>query len=145
MTLNERERFKLLTKIDRLVQTKFYDPNFKGHDWRSIIENHRERILSATGRNEFETAVNEMLRELGSGGLGLLSAGTKITPKNSISATFRSAETEYGMRWVFQDVHSGGPAAAAGGCEFRIVLVDREEPEARTQAGAGGTTGITRA
>src|SRR5690242_12956882 len=55
-----------------------------------------------------------MLRELGSSGLGLISATTNVTPKNSISATFRSAETEYGSRWVFQDVHSGGPAASAG-------------------------------
>jgi carboxyl-terminal processing protease len=55
-----------------------------------------------------------MLRELGSSGLGLISAQTKITSKKSISATFRAVDTEYGHRWVFQDVHSGGPAAAAG-------------------------------
>lgn len=128
MTLSERERFKLLTKIDRLVQTKFYDPKFKGHDWRSIVEKHRAEILSATERTEFETAVNEMLRELGSGGLGLLSAGSKITPKNSISATFRAVETEYGTRWVFQDVHSGGPAAAAAIApgDVLIRIGDRE-------------------
>ena len=55
-----------------------------------------------------------MLRELSSGGLGLISSQTKITSKNSISATFRAVDTQYGHRWVFQDVHSGGPAAAAG-------------------------------
>jgi carboxyl-terminal processing protease len=55
-----------------------------------------------------------MLGELRSGGLGLISANTKITPKNSISATCRAVETEYDVPWVFQDVHQGGPAAAAG-------------------------------
>lgn len=128
MNLSERQRFKLLTKIDRLIDTKFYDPSFKGHDWRSIVSKHRAKIVFATECNEFETAVNEMLREVGSSGLGLISAGTKITPKNSISATFRAAETEYGTRWVFQDVHSGGPAAAAGivSGDVLIGIGDRE-------------------
>jgi carboxyl-terminal processing protease len=128
MMFTERDRRKLLGKIDRLVATKFYDPNFKGHDWRSIVENHRAKILSAGERNEFEAAVNNMLRELGSSGLGLISAGTAITPKNSISATFRAVETEYGNRWVFQDVHAGGPASVAGirSGDVLIRIGDRE-------------------
>jgi carboxyl-terminal processing protease len=128
MTFTERDRQKLLGKIDRLIATKFYDPNFKGHDWRSIVENHRTKILSAEQRSEFEAAVNGMLRELGSSGLGLISAGTAIAPKNSISATFRAVETEYGNRWAFQDVHAGGPASAAGICsgDVLIRIGDRE-------------------
>jgi carboxyl-terminal processing protease len=55
-----------------------------------------------------------MLRQLGTSGLGLLSSQTRIKSKNAISATFADAETEYGRRWVFQDVHAGGPAANAG-------------------------------
>jgi carboxyl-terminal processing protease len=113
MPVTERDRRNILDKIERLVETKFYDPNFKGHDWPAIVESHRTQILAATDLHVFESAVNGMLRELGSGGLGLLSATSKITPKNSISATFRAVETEYGHRWVFQDVHAGGPAAAA--------------------------------
>ena len=114
MTLTERERLGLLNKIDNLVETKFYDPNFKGHDWRAIVEANRQAVLSSGEPPIFEAAVNRMLRELGSSGLGLISAATKITSKNSISATFRAVDTEYGNRWVFQDVHAGGPAAAAG-------------------------------
>lgn len=114
MTFTEHHRRDLLNKIDHLVQTKFYDPNFKGHDWRSIVGNHRGKILSATDSQEFERSINKMLNELGSSGLGVISAKTQIAPKNSISATFRAVETEYGNRWVFQDVHAGGPAAAAG-------------------------------
>jgi len=66
MTISERERISILAKVEQLVGTKFYDPNFKGRNWRSIVETHRPRILSATARNGFEAAVNEMLRELGS-------------------------------------------------------------------------------
>lgn len=114
MTFTEDHRRELLGKIEHLVQTKFYDPTFKGRDWKSIVESHRSEVLSAADLNEFERAVNKMLSELGSSGLGLISAQTQIAPKNSISATFRAIETEYGNRWVFQDVHVGGPAAAAG-------------------------------
>lgn len=114
MTFTEHHRRDLLGKIEHLVQTKFYDPKFKGRNWKSIVESHRAEILSAADPQEFERSVNKMLGDLGSSGLGLISASTQIAPKNSISATFRAIETEYGNRWVFQDVHAGGPAAAAG-------------------------------
>lgn len=122
MTLTERQRGDLLKKIDRLVETKFYDPTFRGCNWRSIVENHRSKVLSASDHDEFEVAVNEMLRQLGSSGLGLISSQTRIAPKNSISATFRAEETEFGNRWVFQDVHLGGPAATAGVKPADILL-----------------------
>jgi carboxyl-terminal processing protease len=124
MPLTERERQNILEKIEQLVETKFYDPTFKGRDWPAIVERHRTEILAATDSQGFESAVNEMLRELRSGGLGLISATSKITPKNSISATFRAADTEYGHRWVFQDVHEGGPADAAGIASGDVLISD---------------------
>jgi len=96
-----------------LVGDKFYDPTFKGNDWPALVETHREQIMRQADRLQFAEAVNEMLRILKTSGLGLISEQSKITSKNSISATFHQAETEYGRRWVFQDVHSGGPAAQA--------------------------------
>ncbi len=114
MKLSLKDRRDLLNKIDSTVSKKFYDSTFKGHDWPSLVAAHRDEILATSDSEAFETAVNAMLRELGSAGLGLLSATTKISPKNAISATFHLAETEHGHRWVFQDVHAGGPAAVAG-------------------------------
>ena len=114
MTLTEPNRREVFTKIGHLVAKKFYDPNFKGHDWPSLVAAHRDRILSQAEWPAFEDAVNNMLRQLGSAGLGLISAQTRIAPKNAISATLHDSETEYGRRWVFQDVHAGGPAAASG-------------------------------
>src|SRR5689334_1311136 len=98
MRFIEHHRRDLLGKIDHLVQTEFYDPNFKGRDWKSIVESHRAEVLSAADPREFERSVNKMLTELGSSGLGLISASAQIAPKNSISATFRAVETEYGNR-----------------------------------------------
>jgi len=114
MTFTENARRELLTKIDRLVAKKFYDPKFKGHDWPALVAAHRDRIIGEAEPSAFEGAVNNMLRELGSSGLSLISPKTRIASKNAISATFHDSETEYGRRWVFQDVHAGGPAANSG-------------------------------
>jgi C-terminal processing protease CtpA/Prc len=114
MIFTEKNRRDVLDKIDTLVAKKFYDPKFKGHDWPALVESHRDRIMTKAEPPEFEGAVNNMLRELGSSGLGLISPKTRIASKNAISATFHDCETEFGRRWVFQDVHAGGPAANAG-------------------------------
>ena len=98
MKLTQAQRSSLLKKVEGLVSTKFYDLTFKGNDWASIVRSHESEIMRAADSREFESAVNRMLGELRSGGLGLLSASTKIAPKNSISATFRSVETENGSR-----------------------------------------------
>ena len=77
MKLTERNRQAVLAKIDRLVAEKFYDPKFKGHDWAALVATHREKILDQEESQYFETAVNVMLRELGSAGLGLISPATR--------------------------------------------------------------------
>ena len=113
--LTRGEREQLLSKIDGLVQTKFYDPTFAGKNWNQIVVRHREAILGADSSKIFEDNVSLMLAELNTSGLGLLSKQTAITPRNSINASFRSVETTHdGQRWVFQDVHPGGVAARAG-------------------------------
>ncbi len=86
MTLTESQRRDILARISRLVGDKFYDPTFKGNDWPALVETHREQILKQADRLQFAESVNEMLRTLS--GLGLISEQTRITSKNSISATF---------------------------------------------------------
>lgn len=142
MTFTESHRRDLLGKIEHLVQTKFYDPNFKGRDWKSTVESHRSEVLSAVDLKDFERSVNKMLSELGSSGLGLISAQTQIAPKNSISATFRTVKTEHGNHWVFQDVHAGGPAAVAGirPGDVLISIANREIAPPEKPAFAMGQT-----
>jgi len=56
-----------------------------------------------------------MLKELGSGALGLLRETSKISSRNAIAASFRALDTPAdGHRWIFQDVAPGGPADRAG-------------------------------
>ncbi len=114
-TLTPEQKQQLLSKIDRLVQEKFYDPNFNGHDWHLLVSEYRERIVNSSNTEAFEDGVMALLSELKSSGTGLLGPHTKITPRNSIAASFRRiAETPEGERWVFQDVQPGGVAERAG-------------------------------
>jgi hypothetical protein len=56
-------------------------------------------------------AANTMLKELGSGALGLLRKTSRISSRNAVAASFQVADTaQAGSRWVFQDVAPGGPA-----------------------------------
>ena len=115
MTLSRSDRSHLLAKIDGLVTAKYYDPAFNGHNWMQIVDQNREAILNADSNLAFEGAVNEMLGEMRSTGLGLLGPETRIAPRNSINASFCAVETlEEGRRWVFQDVLPGGVADRAG-------------------------------
>lgn len=113
MTRIERER--CLARIQQLVRDKYYDPHFGGKKWDGIVEHHRMAVLSVGTPDEFETAANLMLKELGSGALGILRQTSKISSRNAISASFRAVETANdGLRWVFQDVAPGGPADRGG-------------------------------
>jgi carboxyl-terminal processing protease len=115
MTLTRENKRQLLSKIDRLVQEKFYDPNFNGHDWHRLVSQYQEQILNSPSTAAFEEAVTALLSELHASGTGLLGKNTKIAPRNSIAASFRRIpNTSEGDRWVFQDVQPGGVAARAG-------------------------------
>ena len=115
MSLTRPDRQALLTKIDELVTTKYYDPSYGGNDWKLIVSSYRDQILEAETTEEFERAVTAMLAQLRSAELGLLSAATKIQARSSINASFRAVMTgPDGARWVFQDVLVGGVAAHAG-------------------------------
>jgi carboxyl-terminal processing protease len=114
MPLTRSDREQLLQKIDRSVRDKFYDPHFNGRNWEAIVRQRREPIIDSDTDTAFEAAVSDMLKELGSSGLGLLGPHTAITPRSSINASFRAVHTNGdGTRWVFQDVLPEGVAERA--------------------------------
>ena len=114
MDLNKAQRDSLLTKIEKTVAEKYYDPAFDSAAWHLIVERHRQSIVNATSTEAFEKSVAEMLHELSPRTLGLLSKRTAINPRNAINASFSVQSVSDGLRWVFQDVLPGGVAAQAG-------------------------------
>jgi len=115
MPLTRENKSQILSRIDRFVREKFYDPNFNGRDWGQLVAKYRERIIDSPSTEAFEKAVRDLLSELHSFGTGFFGPHSTITPRNAIAASFRRIpNTSEGDRWVFQDVQPGGPAARAG-------------------------------
>jgi C-terminal processing protease CtpA/Prc len=113
--LSEQQRQELLDKISNAVIKHFYDLQHKGVDWLGSVAKHRDAIVQAESDEIFELAVMKLLQELKSSHIGFYHVGLKrASSKMAICATYAAFPFLDGDRWVFQDVHEGGPAAAAG-------------------------------
>jgi len=109
--LSRQIREEIFRRTVLTVRRKLYDPGMNGEDWDQIADSHRARILDAETRDEFEAQMNEMIRELRVSHSGFFSESSpRASAKVAIGATFFAE----GNRWVFQDVHAGGPAHKAG-------------------------------
>jgi C-terminal processing protease CtpA/Prc len=113
--LNAKEREKLLENVSAIVSKHFYDVHLRTADWPTAVAKHRERIVSAATDEEFEVSMLALLAELRRSHVGFFHEGlSRSSSKMVLCATYTTSETSDGERWVFQDVHAGGPAALAG-------------------------------
>lgn len=111
-TLTETQRREVLAKVLSTVNAKFMgaDP-----DTRRMRELHEATIVRASSADDFEQAMNAMLKELATSHTGFFhERRPKAAGRIAIAATLTKAETPDGTRWMFQDVHAGGVAAQAG-------------------------------
>lgn len=123
MELNWAEREKILKKVVKLVQKRFYDPTLNGRDWPSLVAERRDRILNAENAEEFEKEVHSLVSQLGVSHIGFFHrSANRVPARRSICATFRKQETGQGCRWIFEDIHEEGPASRAGFERGDIVL-----------------------
>jgi C-terminal processing protease CtpA/Prc len=141
MAVGRPQREEIFNKIDRLVRTHYFDPNFNGRDWSVLVRQHRQQVLDADTPESFEQQMVGLLRELGTSQTGFFRRDSKIASRNSINATFRQFPTAEGSRWMLQDVQPGGPAARAGLKPGEILLTVNErevfpplQPEFRMNA-----------
>jgi C-terminal processing protease CtpA/Prc len=108
---NHEIRERVFTKVVETVAAKLYDPALNGVDWRRVSDDRRGAIVASDTRADFETRMNELLRELHVSHTGFFfEHQPRAAAKIAIGATFHASDG----RWVFQDVHAGGPAHAAG-------------------------------
>ncbi len=110
--LTESQRRAVFAKVLQTVDKKFMgsEPHTK-----TLRQNHESQVLQCRNGEEFETAMNGMLRELGASHTGFFHEGKpRAAGRIAIAATLTKADTADGLRWLFQDVHPGGAAAEAG-------------------------------
>jgi len=84
-------------------------------NWRAVFDEQIEDILHAGSPSEFESRMNAVIAR---GGLSHVAffhqSGQRAPARYAINATFCAFDTPEGPRWLFEDVHEGGPAHAAG-------------------------------
>jgi carboxyl-terminal processing protease len=113
--LSEKQRITILNRVGSTVAKRFYDPTLNGVELESVIAAKRDSIAHSRSREEFEKEINDVLKALGTSHVGFFHQSVpRGSGRQAIAATFCKAETKYGNRWVFQDVHSQGPASLAG-------------------------------
>ena len=115
MSLDSQTKEKIYARVCELVTRKHFDPGMNGANWEELSKGRRDQILRSTSDEEFEKQIQDLLAELKTSHTGFRhSKSTKIPGRHAIAATFMRCNFDGGQRWMFQDVHEGGPAHAAG-------------------------------
>jgi carboxyl-terminal processing protease len=115
MTLSLDDRTKIFDKVCRLVETKHFNPGLNGVDWSTLAQSRRNQILACAEPGAFEKEVHRLVAELKTSHTGFRHAGTRNIPaRHAINATLQRIGVNGTERWMFQDVHQGGPAYTAG-------------------------------
>jgi len=125
--LTEPQRRTVLDKVLRLVDTKFMGADV---DVNQLRDGHESRVVNANTPEDFEQALDGLLRDLKTSHTGLFhEARPRSAGRIAMAATLTKADTATdGHRWVFQDVHPGGVAAAVG-IESGDVLLAVDDQE----------------
>lgn len=114
-SLDEVTIRSLTTEIVKLMDTKCIRFNGTAPDWRSLFSDEFASVAGPDTPDEFEHRVNRALVRGGLSHVAFFHESARRAPaRYAINATFAALETPDGPRWVFQDVHEGGPAHVAG-------------------------------
>lgn len=115
MSLDNQAKEKVYSRVCELVTRKHFDPGMNGANWEELSRARRDQILRSTNDEEFEKQIQDLLAELKTSHTGFRhSKSAKIPGRHAIAATFMRCNFDGEQRWMFQDVHEGGPAHAAG-------------------------------
>lgn len=98
-----------------LLERRCIRLNGRDSNWRALFDEQISDIVDASSPAEFESRMNAVIAR---GGLSHVAffhqSGQRAPARYAINATFCAVDTPDGPRWLFQDVHDGGPAHAAG-------------------------------
>jgi carboxyl-terminal processing protease len=123
MPLDETITRPLIEKIIRLMDTKCVRFNRTAPHWRALFSEQLDDITSSKSSADFEIRVNSVLSRGGLSHVAFFHESAQRAPaRYAINASFCSADTLDGRRWMFQDVHEGGPAHVAGARPGDILL-----------------------
>src|SRR5205807_166129 len=113
--LDLKERKRILGKVSRLVETRYFNPSLNITNWKSLLVERSDRILTAARGEQFEKEIQSLLGELHTSHTGFFhKSGRTVPARHAINATFKACQIDSTAHWVFQDVHEGGTASLLG-------------------------------
>ncbi len=115
MNLDSQTKEKIYSRVCELVTRKHFDPGMNGANWEELSKARRDQILRSSSDEEFEKQIQDLLSELKTSHTGFRhSKSPNIPGRHAIAATFMRCNFDGEQRWMFHDVHEGGPAHTAG-------------------------------
>ena len=115
MSLDSQTKEKIYSRVCELVTRKHFDPGMNGANWEELSKIRKDQILRSNTDEEFEKRIQDLLSELKTSHTGFRhSKSPNIPGRHAIAATFMRCNFDGEQRWMFQDVHEGGPAHTAG-------------------------------
>jgi len=115
MSLDMQTREKIYSRVCKLVALKHFDPAMNGANWEELSAARKDQILRSSSDEEFEKQMQDLLNQLKTSHTGFRHSKSPNVPgRHAICATFMRCTLDGEQRWMFQDVHEGGPAHVAG-------------------------------
>lgn len=105
----------VIEKSIGFLERKCIRLNGRDPNWRALFSEQLEDIIRAGSPAEFESRVNAAIARGGLSHVAFFHDSAQHAPaRYAINATFCPFDTPHGRRWLFEDVHDGGPAHVAG-------------------------------
>jgi len=115
MSLDSQTKEKIYSRVCQIVTRKHFDPGMNGANWEEPSKARQTEIPASSTAEEFKKTIQNLLTELKTSHTGFRhSKSPNIPGRHAVSATFMRCNFNGGQRWMFQDVHEGGPAHVAG-------------------------------
>jgi len=106
---------RVVEKSIGLLERRCIRLNGRGPNWRELFAGEIDEIVQSSPPAAFESRMNAVIARGGLSHVAFFHQSAQRAPaRYAINATFCTFDTPDGPRWVFQDVHEGGPAHAAG-------------------------------
>lgn len=110
-----KQRALVFDRTAERVAKDYFDPAYNGTDWPRLARESRERIVRLGDPEQFELAMHDLVRRLGTSHTGFFHQSVRRVPARlAIGASFRKIDQNGDARWVVQDLHESGPAHLAG-------------------------------
>lgn len=115
MSLTHQDRERILAKVVRFVDERFYDPHFDLSPWHAEVSARRDSLLALDDPDQFEREIGALVSKLGVSHVSFHHRSARRVPARlAIGATLQKCIFDCEAVWVFQDVHEDGPAHVAG-------------------------------